>query len=811
MSTERDVTSGEASSGPSEAAPAVESSVKSDSEAGGGKTAEEVKTLGVLLVHGIGSERRGDTLVQCATALHGWLRAWLVAPGAFGSDLSIDMVDTSVAEAGPDRPAHARVIFRRGNEIGKVSWLLAESCWFETYRRPGFLEFLKWALRVMPVAVVVHFLPPYLHAWAGFDASQKALKTGMLMPSQFLLIRRDLGSNEMTIQEVAQRPLLEAYSHNKMGKLLLLQTQLTLAMAAGLVVQVLLIAVAVLAVIPGITRSFAGWVQKKLSATLGDSYLFVTSPITGAAVATRVKKDLKWLAGECDRVIVLAHSQGAAVCYKVIEREYWGGGKPEKLGALVTYGSGLRKLFDLENSAKEPRLWSILCASAMVASILVISLTLLYFNDRIAWWVALPGVVVGIFLQMFPLLRPRATIKDPSVLRIPWHNIYSSHDPVPNGPLKLQAQDQSGEITLEALLFNPLDRIFIESFENREREVVNRCSIIGDHTSYWSSHDDFVARVVEILAKESAVPIHLTLDEKWLEVSAARRAWRVTWLGRCRDVAFLAMLSVFFWPKQLLVAAAGYFSAPVQTVAARLPLKLGEWWESWALDSNWILGAGELALGTFLMYLLASAGWALWERRERSHFFRRESYPGAGLAGWIFALGWIGIIAFVPAFFAITTHVTLDAILSAMPFPLALMALSAWFARQQGKAPITGTPAEWGQIALSQAEQTLASSGLEQSEKLRTAGLCFARSRQALGRRLRGTGEWVRAVVGEGRAIGELAKIDQRIREQAPRILEQAIKELKGAGQDSSEVESLLKQVQATAVSQPVGANVSSA
>jgi hypothetical protein len=34
---------------------------------------EKAKTLGVLLVHGIGSQRRGDSLVQCVTVLHSWL------------------------------------------------------------------------------------------------------------------------------------------------------------------------------------------------------------------------------------------------------------------------------------------------------------------------------------------------------------------------------------------------------------------------------------------------------------------------------------------------------------------------------------------------------------------------------------------------------------------------------------------------------------------------------------------------------------------------------------------------------------------
>src|SRR6478609_1065793 len=111
---------------------------------------QETETLGVLLVHGIGSHQRGDTLVRCTTALHSWIRDWL-RNGHWHEDRpTVDLVDASIAEAGPDHPAQARIVFRRKNDTKKISWLIAESCWFETYRRPGFYEFLSWALWYFP-------------------------------------------------------------------------------------------------------------------------------------------------------------------------------------------------------------------------------------------------------------------------------------------------------------------------------------------------------------------------------------------------------------------------------------------------------------------------------------------------------------------------------------------------------------------------------------------------------------------------------------------------------------------------------------
>jgi hypothetical protein len=122
-----------------------------------------------------------------------------------------------------------------------------------------------------------------------------------------------------------------------------MQIRVTLAVAVGFILELLLIVIAVLAIVPGVTRSLAGWVQRKVSGTLGDSQLFLTSPITRVAIDTRVKKDLEWLTARSDQVIVLAHSQGAAVSYDVIEQQFWGGRRPQKPHALVTYGSGLRK------------------------------------------------------------------------------------------------------------------------------------------------------------------------------------------------------------------------------------------------------------------------------------------------------------------------------------------------------------------------------------------------------------------------------------------------------------------------------------
>ena len=522
-------------------------------------------------MHGIGAQRRGDALVQCATALHKWLRGWLTQE-QFGEDLSIDLVDASVAESGPDHPAQVRIIFRQGNQVSRVSWLLAESCWFDTYRRPSFFEFARWALRVLPVAVVIHFLPHYRRAWNAFKASAEALESGKLNPPQFLAIAQGLGlAAETKRQDVAQRRFLENSRNLMMWRCLEMQFKLALLAAAALVIQVLLVAVTILAIIPGPTRSLARWVQLKLSATLGDSYLFVTSPLTGAAIATRVKKDLKWLTERCDRVIVVAHSQGAAVSYSAVEREFWGGSRPEKLHALVTYGSGLRKLFDLERTDRDFRFWSVLGIYAMTVPALMTCLIILFLAGAVPWWGALPGMVLGIMLQMVPLVRPQELLPDPPVLRVPWYDCYSSHDPVPNGPIDFKRAELSEDVTIERAIETYMDSGFVSAFKTLQREVVNRRSLLADHTSYWSSQDDFVAHIAGILAKASDIPIHLTLDQQWLQIATERRRWRVSWLSRCRAVAGLLAISILLWPREVLDPVGTYVRAGAAPASTLLP------------------------------------------------------------------------------------------------------------------------------------------------------------------------------------------------------------------------------------------------
>jgi hypothetical protein len=223
----------------------------------------------------------------------------------------------------------------------------------------------------------------------------------------------------------------------------------------------------------------------------------------------------------------------------------------------------------------------------------VAALTLLLLSGVIPWWAALPGVVLGLWFQLVPLVTTsEKSFLDPAVLRVPWHNHYSSHDPIPNGPIEVVAPVSSVAATLDTLLAEQITSA-VSDFNERQREVTNYRSTLWDHTSYWSSQDDFVAGVVEILTKASGIPIHLTLDEEWLKVSTARRLWRVRWLSRCRMVAGLAALAIFFWPRDVLYPASSYGRKVMAAAVAKVPEQFVAWLPNASGAPDWLMGGGD--------------------------------------------------------------------------------------------------------------------------------------------------------------------------------------------------------------------------
>jgi hypothetical protein len=104
--------------------------------------------------------------------------------------------------------------------------------------------------------------------------------------------------------------------------------------------------------------------QRTLAATVGDSLAFVESPVRAALIRTRVLNGIERLNQRCERTIIIAHSQGAAVVLDAL------GGIPELAhedgqpaprdapvpgvvpDTLVTFGAGTKQLASLKVLSK---------------------------------------------------------------------------------------------------------------------------------------------------------------------------------------------------------------------------------------------------------------------------------------------------------------------------------------------------------------------------------------------------------------------------------------------------------------------------
>jgi hypothetical protein len=540
--------------------------------------------LGVLFVHGIGQQARGQTLTAWADPVIRWLQLWLrPEPGA---EPEPDPVEVGPAELGPvpeDPAAPAQVELRvvaAGRADGQPAarrWLLAEAWWAEAFTLPRFRELAVWGFAVLPWTVVAHFAARLQRAWRSPGVAARVAR----------VLWQALG--------------------------LLLAVVLFPLLAVGVLVVVVLGAVP----IPWV-RQLAVALQRLLSTSVGDSFVLVSSPTRGQAIVTRTERDLRWLAARCRRVAVVAHSQGAAIAHRALRRVPPG---ERKLASFVTVGSGQTKLVDLESLRDTDAAREVWLAPAGLV-VMATSIWLLLDNLRPAagqpadeepWmaplWLALMGLGFLVFgiAAAWPRRQPDAGEVDVGAER-GWLDLYASHDPVANGALFHLSSMPGKQLPLTS------------------RPVVNFASPLRDHTGYWRNRDEFVATLAATLADAAgqAVDRPGSSDASWRQLAAARRHWRVGWLRGLRLLA-VATAAVLLVVNAGRSEAIGRRAVDLATSRADL-LPLVDWSSGGSLPPPASRGAGLLVitLATLAGYLLLAGLWRWWDARESAWTLRRQ-------------------------------------------------------------------------------------------------------------------------------------------------------------------------------------------
>ncbi|QIG51008.1 hypothetical protein G5V57_26740 [Nordella sp. HKS 07] len=315
--------------------------------------------LGVLLVHGIGTPRAGDTLVHWGDLLlktierasrlpEGERRKRLTSSPSIPAEsqgTAPEGVLVSIERAvlgGSPETGHFEVALRLSAGDHTERWLLREGLWAGAFPAPSYRELLSWGVRALPWSIVVHFGERYWQSAGLATRSWQALK-----PLSSSLLKRPLDRTKIVALARAIRHLIVAIAPLVKAVFQLIGI---LALTPALIAVLGLTLLLGLIPIPQI-RTLALAVQSKLTATAGDSFAFVESPIRAALIRECILKGLKRLKPLCVHTVVVAHSQGAAVVLEALGALEPSNDKREVAAvwrlvpdALITFGAGTNQL-----------------------------------------------------------------------------------------------------------------------------------------------------------------------------------------------------------------------------------------------------------------------------------------------------------------------------------------------------------------------------------------------------------------------------------------------------------------------------------
>jgi hypothetical protein len=559
--------------------------------------------LGLLFVHGMGEQGRGDTVTEMGDALTEWLRRWISERGAGFRIREATLREESGASTGPS--AHVSVVLTDEKGVAQ-EWLLAESYWAGAFRPATFRELVMWAVSVGPWLIASQGSGIHRRVWG---AEVRPQDRWWVMPLRVL----------STVFVIALAALVAA-------------------IVTPLAIVLLLVSAIPIPVVSGVARGLA----QNLAGSFGDLLVLVRSPVRFAAMAERVRKDIELLDSECDRVMVVAHSQGSAVAWQGIRRaaQMPAPDRP-RVSLFVSFGQAMRKLKSLyrlhQIGGSMQTRFSLLALLSSVLLVLVLITGVLAISDLLVaegrlltamrdgdwYWSVLIGSFAGVIVVQL-VLQAMATANDNAaelelldeireVRRgfgdFRWVDLWASADPASNGPLLA-----SPEADIEA---------YVASYKVR-----NQASPALDHSIYWSNVTEFVSAIA-LMASRLAWPNAIGRRSfAELREAITVRDRRVDMLAVARVVYFVGAAFAIFGAQGSLVS----WGRTIRGFVRDLPLTPDEWFAAWFEPVEGLLAAAVLALGALVVWLILRSLWAGPIRSDETDFFRGR--PGKPFSVW---------------------------------------------------------------------------------------------------------------------------------------------------------------------------------
>jgi hypothetical protein len=552
--------------------------------------------FGVLFVAGFGEQRPGATIASFAGAIYRWLFRWNARPQTWtASQPALNKTVLSSASDKDDGPAHTMLAVPMHLSTGEreAGWLLAESSWADLFTPPRFLGVARWIWKVSTCLLVLQFLIPMRRHW------HRAKRT-----------------DKPRHRQLADRAIAACY----LGFM-------AVAAMASVLLSLLLLALAVVEKlpIPRIDKAVR-WVAVKISAVLGDSYMLAHCPVQFAAMRTQVACDLRWLQDRCEKVAVVAHSQGAAIAHQVLKD---GGDHRGNVRAFVTVGQGISKLHLLWRMDWDPRAYRAAWWSRVLVSFGMFFAGLPTLGLIAHRWtsgtivkalVSLPGSVVlpvaGFALIAIGVIAAMHAVCGDleQDLALPcagywWSDYYASADPVANGPLATGSGQapEYGETAPDQSWLLP----------GRCNQVYNSASILFDHNRYLRNQDQLLSRLINDLAAaaygESRAGPKVVRDDDLIKVGRRRRRL-VLWLIATRILSL--GLAAELWLVNLGPLLKGPMNRLVDLLAPHT--RMGDGFAR-------LLAA---VLITAVIYLAAVIVWRIRERYVIRRFFHTAERAG---------------------------------------------------------------------------------------------------------------------------------------------------------------------------------------
>lgn len=483
--------------------------------------------LGVLFVAGFAEQRPGTAIAAFAGAVYRWLFRWN-ARSHVGSASPPALCDTILASTpgADDGPAHVTLAAPAylGTENPQARWLLAESSWADLFRPPRFLGVARWIWKVSTCLLVLQFVIPMHRHWNRAKRTEKSW-------------------------------------HRRLADLAMALCYLGLmavAATASVLLSLILLALAVVEKLP-IPRidQAVRWVAVRISAVLGDSYMLAHCPVQFAAMRTQVARDLRWLQDHCEKVAVVAHSQGAAIAHQVLKDL---GDHAGNVRAFITVGQGIAKFRLLQRMEWDPNAYRAAWWSRVLVTTGMAFAGLPAIGVLVRHWTSspivktltsmpasalLPGagfviILIGVHAAMHAVcggIEQDLALPDAAFW---WSDYYASADPVSNGPLvsgsgQVHGHGQAAEGPT-GLLPTPCNQVY------------NSASVLFDHNRYLRNQDQLLSQLINDLAAaaygDSPSGPQVVCDDDLIKVGR-RRHRLVLWLIAARILT--AGLAVELW------------------------------------------------------------------------------------------------------------------------------------------------------------------------------------------------------------------------------------------------------------------------